>query len=68
VEDKLEHLVTTSQAARLLEVSDQWIRTLMRSGQLAHVVTPLGRLIPRDAVERLARERRGRRRQRTEGP
>jgi excisionase family DNA binding protein len=66
--DELANLLTTSEAARVLEVSDQWVRALMRSGRLAHVVTPLGRLIPRDAVERLARERRGRRRQRTEGP
>jgi len=68
VKDKLANLLTTSEAARLLEVSDQWVRTLMRSNRLAHVVTPLGRLIPREAVERLARERRGRRRQRIEGP
>jgi excisionase family DNA binding protein len=66
--DELANLLTTSEAARVLEVSDQWVRSLMRSGRLAHVVTPLGRLIPREAVERLARERRGRRRQRTEGP
>jgi excisionase family DNA binding protein len=66
--DELVDLLTTSQVARLLKVSDQWVRTLLRNGRLAHVATPLGRLIPREAVERLARERRGRRRQRIEGP
>ncbi len=49
--------MTASQAARRLGLSPQRIRQLMAAGKLAFVGTPLGRLIYRADVERLAAER-----------
>jgi excisionase family DNA binding protein len=49
--------LTTSQAARRLELSREMTVRLAREGKLAHYWTPLGRLYPVDAVERLAKER-----------
>ena len=49
--------LTTGQAARVLAVSPDWIRKLVRQGVLPCIETPLGRLIPSEAVERLRQER-----------
>lgn len=50
-------VLTTSQAARELGVSSDWVRKLIRQGILPATDTPLGRLIPADAVEQLRKER-----------
>jgi excisionase family DNA binding protein len=52
-----EELVTTSQAARLLGVSSELVRLMLRDGRIDAQRTPLGSLIPRAEVERLAAER-----------
>ena len=52
-----EPMLTTGQAARALEVSSDWVRKLTRQGVLPATMTPLGRLIPADAVEKLRQER-----------
>jgi excisionase family DNA binding protein len=52
--------LTPSQAARELGLSSVYIRALMDQGRLAHEWTPLGRLIPREAVEAMACERKAR--------
>ena len=49
--------MTPTQAARALCVSDQIIRKWADAGRLAHLRTPLGRLISRADVERLAETR-----------
>jgi len=54
---KLDGYLRPSEAARRLEVSVELVRVWMREGRLPHVQTPLGRLVPRDAVERLVVER-----------
>jgi excisionase family DNA binding protein len=54
---ELSGYVKPSEAARRLEVSVELVRAWMRDGRLPHIQTPLGRLVPRDAVERLAAER-----------
>ena len=54
---KLDGYLRPSEAARRLEVSVEALRQWMRQGRLPHVRTPLGRLVPRDAVERLVAER-----------
>jgi excisionase family DNA binding protein len=54
---KLDGYLRPSEAARRLEVSVELVRSWMKEGRLPHVQTPLGRLVPRDAVERLAAER-----------
>ncbi len=54
---ELRDYLRPSEAARRLEVSVELLRLWMREGRLPHVQTPLGRLVPRDAVERLAVER-----------
>jgi excisionase family DNA binding protein len=54
---QLHDYLRPSEAARRLEVSVELVRVWMREGRLPHVRTPLGRLVPRDAVERLAAER-----------
>ncbi len=50
--------MTTGQAARLLGLSPDRIRQLVRSGQLVSIPTPLGVLITRDALDRLIAKRR----------
>ena len=52
-----EQLLSPSQAAARLGVCSQTVRNFTKSGKLACVETPLGRLIPREAVEALLRER-----------
>jgi hypothetical protein len=49
--------LSPAQAARVIGVTPQRIRQLMRSGELKSSETPLGRILPRDEVERYARER-----------
>jgi len=61
--NELLTLLTPSQAARLAGVSESLIRTWVRRGQLPVIETPLGRLIFREAVERLVEERRKRQQQ-----
>jgi excisionase family DNA binding protein len=57
--------LTPTQAARVLQISAERVRQLVRAGRLRAVVTPLGRLLPRAEVEAEAERRR---RQRTEDP
>lgn len=45
------------QAARLLGVTPQRVAQLAGAGRLPYVSTALGRLYPREGVERLRRER-----------
>ncbi|HEY7063595.1 MAG TPA: hypothetical protein VII06_19100 [Chloroflexota bacterium] len=45
------------QAANRLNISTQRVRQLLDAGQLAYVVTPLGRLVDAADVVRLAAER-----------
>ena len=49
--------LTPSQAARVLALSSERVRQLIRAGKLPAIMTPLGRLIPADAVEILRQER-----------
>ena len=53
----LDEAVSTGPAARRLGVSEAWLRKLIRAGRLPSIPTPLGRLIPKDALEAYARER-----------
>lgn len=61
VEPKLtsltDSMLTTGQAARELSVSADWVRKLVKQGILPAIETPLGRLIPADAVEQLRKAR-----------
>jgi excisionase family DNA binding protein len=51
-------LVTTSEAAPLLGVTERYVRLLAAEGRLvAAIKTPWGRLFERAEVERLAAER-----------
>jgi excisionase family DNA binding protein len=59
-EGGLEHTVTSGEAARLLGVSQTWVGMRVKRGQLRATATPLGRLIDRAGVERLAAKRRDR--------
>jgi excisionase family DNA binding protein len=52
--------LTPTQAARVLQISAERVRQLVRSGRLNAVLTPLGRLLPRAAVEAEAERRRRR--------
>ena len=54
----LSHMLTKTEAARLLDVSDTHAGWLADKGYLTVIKTPLGRLFDRLSVERLARERR----------
>lgn len=45
-----ELMYSTSQVARRLLRSDQWVRHLLRTGQIACIETPLGRLVPESAL------------------
>jgi len=49
--------LTTSQAARRMEVSANWTRTLAERGTLRSVQTALGRLIDPQSVNELIRTR-----------
>ena len=50
--------LTTTRAAHRLGVSAERVRQLLSAGRIAHVRTPLGRLLDPADVERLATERR----------
>ena len=50
--------ITTSQAARRLEVSKTMVLVWVRKGELVGVQTPLGWLLDPDNVERFAQQRR----------
>jgi excisionase family DNA binding protein len=52
--------LTPTQAARVLQISAERVRQLVRAGRLRAVTTPLGRLLPRAAVEAEAERRRRR--------
>lgn len=56
-----EDAIGASEAARHLGVSSAWVRQLALAGTLPAVMTPIGRLFSRQAVEQLARERAERR-------
>jgi len=47
----------TSEAARMIGVSEQTIRTWVRRGMTPHVATPLGALLDSQAVHDLAARR-----------
>jgi hypothetical protein len=51
--------VGPAEAARRLGLSGSRVRQLIGEGRLAAVVTPLGRIVPVEAVEAEARRRRG---------
>jgi len=51
VTDFATNTLTRSQAARLLGVSGEYVSHVIRLGQLPAIQTPLGKLIPADAVE-----------------
>lgn len=53
----LDGYLGPAQAARVLGVTPQYIGKLVRLGRLEAVVTPLGRLILKESVERLKAER-----------
>ncbi len=50
-------VMTPKEAAQLTGLSVERIRQLLKAGRLAHIPTPLGRLIERSAVKALAKER-----------
>lgn len=50
-------LLTTGQVARLTGLSQAWIRTLIRKGELRCIESPVGFLVPRTDAEVLAAER-----------
>jgi excisionase family DNA binding protein len=56
----LESMLTTSQAGRVLGISDQTVRLMLKRGRLSYTPTPYGALIDRADCERLAAERRAR--------
>lgn len=53
----LEQMVTTGQAARRLEVSEERVRQLVKAGDLSAVKTPLGMLLDAGSVDELAERR-----------
>ena len=55
----MSELLPTSEVARALGVSSESVRLWTRSGKLASVKTPLGRLVSRAEVERMQRARLG---------
>jgi excisionase family DNA binding protein len=59
--------LTTSQAARLLGLSEQTIRDFVKRGTLPATSTPHGSLIDEAAAHRLATERERQRRERRAG-
>jgi excisionase family DNA binding protein len=54
----VEGFLTPSEVARRLAVSVELVRVWLRAGKLDHISTPLGRLVPVEEVERMAEERR----------
>lgn len=52
--------LSPTQASIELRVSAARIRQMIDEGKLPAIVTPLGRLIPADAVEKLRQEREAR--------
>lgn len=55
-------LITVAPAAKILETSEGTVRKLAQRGELPYTVTESGiRLFQRDAVERLAVQRKARR-------
>ena len=57
-------LLTPAQARKILDVSPSRVHQYAEEGRLRYIVTPLGRLYRRDDVERLARWREARRKER----
>lgn len=57
--DQTAELLSTAQAARMLDRSTDRVRQLVRAGRLPAQMTPLGRLYDRRDVERLAAQRGG---------
>ncbi|WP_038040167.1 helix-turn-helix domain-containing protein [Thermorudis peleae] len=57
MQDLTTEYLTPAEAARMLEVSVERVRTWLKTGRMACVKTPLGRLIPPQEVERIAVER-----------
>jgi hypothetical protein len=57
---KIEDGLSVSRAAQLAGRSEAWIRKEADAGRLAAVRTVLGRVIDREDLERLLRERRAR--------
>ncbi len=53
----LDATLTTSQAARILGLSDQSVRAFVRSGRLPAMATPLGMLLDPLIVHALAAAR-----------
>ena len=54
----LDGHLTTGQTARRLDVSAERVRQLLRAGALPFVKTPLGSLVPEQAVDAYAQTRR----------
>ena len=52
-----EEWISTGEASRLLDVSAQWVRILIRSGRLEATPTLAGYIMRRSDVEAIARER-----------
>jgi hypothetical protein len=52
-----DQYLSSGQAARRLELSEARVRQLLSSGALPSIPTPLGRLIPSQAVTDLADRR-----------
>ena len=55
----LQDMVGTSTASRIAGVSQSYITYLIRTDRLESIPTEIGHLIPRDAVEQLAKDRAG---------
>lgn len=53
----VENYLTPSEAGSVLRTSGNWVKQLVRRGDLEGVETHLGWLINPESVERLARER-----------
>jgi predicted site-specific integrase-resolvase len=67
-ETALSGWLSPKGAADRLGVTPQRVVQLARAGEIENILTPLGRLIDPEAVERLAAERETRRRGRRETP
>ncbi|MCM8749788.1 helix-turn-helix domain-containing protein [Thermomicrobiaceae bacterium CFH 74404] len=52
-----QEYMTTGEAALILGISGPRVRQLCDDGRLEHLDTPLGRLVRRESVLRLAAER-----------
>lgn len=57
IETFLADYITSGRAARLAGVSDAWMRELLVTGRMPSIKTPLGKLIPRDALDAYIRKR-----------